>query len=287
MLALSSEQTPFPEEDDEGSRSFPMLSPRAVILPRREGDAWVISDKQTFIKLKQVLELRAEAFTKWGLDASEYLPFAAQQWVQAQLRQQWFESDEGQRWMKHQSRGVTDDHDAISRMVTSAWRKQQYLDFGGAMWCNFVIALGEASDGLVDFVNDEQMAGMQANLQGKQRSQALAAAQGKKQKRVDRPHEELGIMHVVSEAKKAREAAKQLDKKIAAETSAWKSKMGWKEWNDLLASRDVAWDHAENLSITAGFKFKNRRGDWWCTEPVDIVGIVLRRWCAANGRTYT
>ena len=91
---------------------------------------------------------------------------------------------------------------------------------------------------------------------------------------------------MVSEAKKAREAAKQLDKKIAAETSARKYKMGWKEWNDLLASRDVAWDHAESLSITAGFKFKNRRGDWCCTEPVDIVGIVLRRWCVANGRNY-
>ena len=81
--------------------------------------------------------------------------------------------------MAHQSRGVTDDHDAMPRMVLSAWRKQQYLDFGGAMWCNFVIALGEASDGLVDFVNDEQMARTQANLQGTQSSQALAAAQGK------------------------------------------------------------------------------------------------------------
>ena len=57
-------------------------------------------------------------------------------------------------------------------------------------------------------------------------------------------------------------------------------------WDDLVAQRASQWDHAENISFLARFPFKDRNGVMQCTEPIDLVGIVLSRWCVEQGLVY-
>ena len=149
--------------------------------------------------------------------------------------------------------------------------------------------LGDLDDRLVVMVNDEQDKRTLANMGPRQSTQALVSAQGKRQKRADKTWPEEGIKHLCSVGKEEREKAKHLDKKIKWEEERWaagRSKMTRQAWDDLVAQRASQWDHAENISFLARFPFKDRNGVMQCTEPIDLVGIVLRRWCVEQGVVY-
>ena len=62
--------------------------------------------------------------------------------------------------------------------------------------------------------------------------------------------------------------------------------MGWRQWNDLLAQRDCAWDVAEQASDATGFAFKDRQGQWRNQRQQDLTGLALRRWCESMGIEY-
>ena len=244
-----------------------------------------MSGRLAYEKLVRVFDERREALRRAGLGEWDFLPFQFQQAVQKKLRADWEGTAEGEFWQQW----LRDRKRLTERDMASVWRKQQLLDFGGALWCNLLIALGDLGDKVVVMVNDEQDARVLANTGSKQSSQALASAQGKRQKRADRTWPEAGINHVVSAAKQAREKAKLLDKKMKWEDEKWaagRSRMTRQAWNDLVAQREWQWNHAENISFLAGFPFKDRNGVWQCTEPIDLVGIVLRRWCLDQGLVY-
>ncbi len=58
------------------------------------------------------------------------------------------------------------------------------------------------------------------------------------------------------------------------------------DWASLLKERDLAWDKAEEESNRKGNAYKNREGVWVHTEPKDMVGEVLRRYCNQKGLCY-
>ena len=245
----------------------------------------MVSGRLAYEKLVRVFDERRKALEKAGLGEGDFLPFKFQQEVQKKLRADWEGSDEGKHWLKwlQQCRRLSD------REMATVWRRQQLHDFGGAIWCNLLIALGDLDDRLVVMVNDEQDKRTLANMGPRQSTQALASAQGKRQKRADKTWPEEGIKHLCSVGKEERDKAKHLDKKIKWEEERWaagRSKMTRQAWDDLVAQRASQWDKAENISFLARHSFKDRNGVMQCTEPIDLVGIVLRRWCLAQGVVY-
>ena len=245
----------------------------------------MVSGRLAYEKLVRVFDARQEALRSAGLGELDFLPFHFQRAVQKKLRADWEGSAEGKFWQQR----LRDRNRLSDREMATVWRKQQFLDFGGAIWCNLLIALGDLDDRLVEMVNDEQDARALANTGPKQSTQALASAQGKRQKRADRTWREEGIQHLTSAGKRERDAAKLLDKEITWEETRWaegRSTMSWQAWDNLVAQRAWQWLRAENISFLAGNPFKDRNDEWQCTEPMDIVGIVLRRWCVEQGLVY-
>jgi len=176
---------------------------------------------------------------------------------------------------------------ANRRSLDSFYRRSQYTDYGGREWCNVLLAIG---------VVDELIVSLMADLAAQRR--ALAATQGSSSKsesarvpRTQRPGPSYGVQHEESEAKKARNYAKSLDKKLATQEALWEAGrrdrcMPWHDWQQLQADRESAWDHAAGLSLASGFPFFDRHGNRQQDDPRDLVGLALRRWCQARGVTY-
>ena len=98
-----------------------------------------------------------------------------------------------------------------------------------------------------------------------------------------------GLHHQVSEAKRAREAAKLLDKKIKHEQDRWTlgtSRMPASEWQKLYEASQDAWEKAEGMSRSSGFPFKDRNGNWVNNEQRGLVDISLKEWCKRNSIEY-
>jgi hypothetical protein len=79
-----------------------------------------------------------------------------------------------------------------------------------------------------------------------------------------------------------------LDRQIARQQQLYRSGasrglLSWVEWNALLREREEAWDVAEAESDKLGHRYKDRNGQWRNTEPKDMTGTVLRRWCDEMG----
>ncbi len=62
--------------------------------------------------------------------------------------------------------------------------------------------------------------------------------------------------------------------------------MNWCQWQALLQDRKKAWDIAEAKSDKTGNSYKNRHGEMVQTAPKDMIGVVLRRFCAETGLDY-
>ena len=98
-----------------------------------------------------------------------------------------------------------------------------------------------------------------------------------------------GLHHQVSEAKRAREAAKLLDKKITYEQDRWNmgtSRMSSSAWAALYQASQDAWEKAEGMSKSTGFPFKDRSGNWVNKQQRDLVGISLKEWCKQHSIEY-
>lgn len=140
------------------------------------------------------------------------------------------------------------------------------------------MALGAVPRRVVELVQmevDERIrkAGREpTSLPGRPRSprRALAATQGKQQ------------------AKKARDAAKLLQKRLTRFNQQWWDLVAqserhyydqgkWKEWRDQQKAVDEAWDRAEWLSDEAGHPYENRAGIHVNARgDTSIVNVVLR-----------
>ena len=65
-------------------------------MPRREGEAWVVSGRLAYEKLVRVFDERREALRSAGLGERDFLPFHLQRAVQKKLRSEWEGSDFGE-----------------------------------------------------------------------------------------------------------------------------------------------------------------------------------------------
>ena len=309
--------------DDSASADLGM-TPRGCKVPKLD-DVWIVSDRDTYHKLRAVLEVRDRLLARAGLEPSAMLPFAFQKEGQASLRSAWMETDDGREWVASQVKFAAHmsalnsadwkntDPQLEIRLTNSIWRKQQYLDFGGSIWAHLLLALGDIPDDLVEMVNQENQSRRLKNREAAQTgvdlsSQGQAESAGKRKRRVERGEPEVGINHEPSEGRKARQWAQWFDKEIHNQNMLWKgsrldhslasaqsqktnilaSRMTNAQWFRLLADREKAWDEAEDISMRAGFPFLDRDRVMKCAEyPQDIVGIVLRRYCLQHNLLYS
>ena len=110
--------------------------------------------------------------------------------------------------------------------------------------------------------------------------------------RAQRTEPEAGLQRKASEAKQLREAAKLLDKRVAAQVEWWRTGqkwrcLSWEAFRRLQAEADQAWDIAHRKSYESGFPFTDRWGIRRNDEPRDLVGLALREWCAQHAWFYT
>ena len=202
--------------------------------------------------------------------------------------EQWRTSDDGREALgvvqakafKMEQANVSD---AIARGMKSYYRRHLKHAWGSKEWLHTVIALGQIPAAFVAIMQrlcDEKA--------------ALAPAQGNPRQlpRADRGGIEAGIQHQVSYAKRLREEAKYLDKKIKAQQDMWEGNstgrrmLSWWDWNKLLADREQAWDMAEIESYKSGFPFNDRDGVRRNAEPRDLVGRALPEYCQTIGVEY-
>ena len=203
--------------------------------------------------------------------------------MQQQLYRNWTASDDAANAKKRcEDLGLVQPGD-FKRMNTSYYRRYVYRHFGSSEWLHTIIALGQIPQDYVEILRAEC-----------ERRRALAPAQGNKADprqlpRSSRTGPEDGLHHVTSQAKQLREAAKMFDTKIMYEEQRWQqgsSRMGRFEWEQLLDGRNEAWDHAEQISILAGFPFKDRNGNWVNNVRTDLVYLSLVEWCKQHDIVY-
>ena len=175
-------------------------------------------------------------------------------------------------------------HSDVKRLNLSYYRRYVYRMFGSSEWMHTVIALGQIPAYFVEIMREVC-----------ERRRALASAQGntgggpRQLKRAIRSGPEDGLHHQTSQSKVLRDAAKMLDKKILYEDQRWQqgtSRMRRHEWEQLLQSRDAAWDNAEEVSTQAGFPFKNRNGDMVNNARTDMVYQSLVEWSQLHHIVY-
>jgi hypothetical protein len=182
-------------------------------------------------------------------------------------------------------------HFANQRTLDSFYRRSQYQDYGGREWCNILLALGDVDPRIVAIMHDlvQERRALAATQGSASQGSAAKAPQVPRQ---ERPGPSLGVQHKESEAKKARNYAKGLDKRLQEQDGWWAAGrhdwcMPWPAWQRLQADRDRAWDRAEELSLASGFPFFDRHGVRRQDDPRDLVGLALRRWCAERGVVYS
>jgi hypothetical protein len=255
-----------------------------VVRQERRG-VWCVSATKTLTSFTQALEVRLQELQKLELPDNAFLPKAGQVRAQKELQERWYRTELGQKILAEVNRLPSSS--CNRRSVDSYYRRAQYTDYGGREWCNILLAIGDV---------DELIVSLMAELVAERR--ALATTQGSSSRsesarvpRTQRPGPSCGVQHQESEAKKARNHAKSLDKKLATQKAWWEEGrldkcLPWHAWQKLQAERDAAWDHAEGLSWGSGFPFFDRHGHRQQEDPKDLVGLALRRWCQARGVRY-
>ena len=123
---------------------------------------------------------------------------------------------------------------------------------------------------------------------------ASSTAQGNTEPRQlprrERSGPEDGLHHRLSEAKRLREVAKSLSKRVEREQARWEigtSRMGEGEWRQLLDDSIAAWDKAEEVSFEAGSPFKDKNGNIQNSNRTDLTYIALTGWCRQVGVEYS
>ena len=146
------------------------------------------------------------------------------------------------------------------RNLASYHKNHLFMTFGGVVWATLLACLGYIDQDVVETVNSfvayrTMKTGREPQKEGLVRGprlsrRALAATQG------DDMPDVRGVFHVVSEGKKAREAAKSMQKEFLWHEQGW--------W-------------------TAFHKGKTRAGDWWEVESQRLA--VLQERTSMAGRT--
>ena len=216
--------------------------------------------------------------------------------VQQQLYRDWTASDDAANAKKRsEDLGLIQMGD-FRRMNLSYYRRYVYRHFGSSEWLHTIIALGQIPEDYVEILRAccERVREQCRTPGTVHHSRARAPAPGnntdpRQLPRSSRTGPEDGLHHATSQAKYLREAAKMLDKRIMYESQRWdmgSSRMGRHEWEELLDTRDKAWDKAEECSMRLGFPFKNRNGEWVNNHRTDLVYLSLVEWCKQHGIVY-
>ena len=200
------------------------------------------------------------------------------------MYKEWLASDDV-KWAAKRIADLQLEGEKVNREYKSSYRTHVFSVFGGLEWLHAVIALGQLPKDFVEIVRENCM-----------QRKALAPAQGnnpqprqlKRDKREDQ--RVVGLQHKKSEAKDLREKAKLLDKRIKKENERYERKestLSTSKWQALLDERAAAWDKAEAVSRSTGFKFMDRDGKWVNDEQKDLIGLSLCEWCGKHGLVYT
>ena len=111
------------EGDSSTAAALPLPPPRAILVPTRgRAGAWLLAESRAREKLADVLEERAEALGKPGLDEFAWLPFEQQKRLQLRFHQRWLESEDG-RHFAQKAWKMTSSMDAYHRTLESYYRK--------------------------------------------------------------------------------------------------------------------------------------------------------------------
>ena len=216
--------------------------------------------------------------------------------VQQQLYRNWTASDDAANAKKRSEDLGLIQVAQLRRISHSYYRRHVYRLFGSSEWLHTIIALGQIPEDYVEILRAccERVREQCRTPGTVHQLRARAPAPGnntdpRQLPRSSRTGPEDGLHHATSQAKYLREAAKMLDKKIMYEEQRWQqgsSRMGRFEWEQLLDGRNEAWDHAEQISILAGFPFKDRNGDWVNNVLTDLVYLSLVEWCKQHDIVY-
>ena len=218
--------------------------------------------------------------------------------VQQQLYRDWTASDDAANAKKRSEDLGLIQVAQLRRMSLSYYRRHVYRLFGSSEWLHTIIALGQIPEDYVEILRACcERVREQCRTPGTvhhSREQPRAPAPGntmdpRQLPRSSRTEPEDGLHHAPSQPKCLRDAAKMLDKRIFHESQRWdigSSRMGRHEWEELLDTRDKAWDKAEELSMRLGFPFKNRNGEWVNNHRTDLVYLSLVEWCKQHGIVY-
>ena len=118
--------------------------------------------------------------------------------------------------------------------------------FGGVPWLTWYLCIGDIPATLVEIVN-AYIEGNVVEEGGRQPTTGphpapLLSARGRAQRAGRLLPQRRGVHHQETEAKKARRAAKLLDKRVANEQDLWsngRSHVRWRQWTKLLADREA------------------------------------------------
>ena len=175
--------------------------------------------------------------------------------------------------------------EAHARNMRSQLRVAMFHVYGGSDWMNFLLALGGdgINEDLVACYNDEidrrtpgGAHGCEAHVGPRLSERSLAVAQGTWPLPPVR-----GVQHKQSEAKLARMAARDLDKKLeGAQTET--------EKNRLQSEADDAWVKANELSEAAGRAYYDREGDRVnaADDKENMVTLVLKAYAEKRSLEY-
>ena len=257
--------------------------------PKPNGQGWIFSGVLAEQVVAQVLQWREEVS---GGQPYDLLPLELQKVIQRKHFELW-RDDPAQadkvRTVTERRRGVKHK---IFRDLWSMHRTHCFEQFGGREWMHMIIALGRLDDLVMQCMNEAWQLRSQEKQakkgdtwlpEGPFQEMVSASASSRGPRRV------IGIQHVKSEAKVAREAAKRKEKELEREREAWvqgRSRISNNAWWRLLQDVARLWERAEELSQQAGVPYIGRGGEpkLQDMQSSGLVGRAIELWVAARQR---
>jgi hypothetical protein len=221
-------------QDDDDIGKFRRDGVPANSMVERQGDVWrLATDQETTEPWRQLFMARLRQLHKLGLSKDDFLPLPQQKEAFAELRA-WCESTPKAQIQHKLICSRYKYKEQINRNWRSNLKSAMFNMFGGQLWVRIVIALGDVDNDMVRIVNNIVAEKIRARESREPTLTPTVKAQVcPRESDTNRTH---GVQHRVSEAKRTRTSAKQLQKKVQTEMVAWRQgrcSMTWEAWEQL------------------------------------------------------
>ena len=166
-----------------------------------------------------------------------------------------------------------------ARALKSNWRGHCHQTYGGLEWLQLFLAVGSTPPKLVEIVNRHISSVIRedaSRVASCELQPAATVREGANRHEARAPHK-------ISDGKKLRKEAKELQSKMQAEEKRWRdgvSRMSKKSWCALVNEVDFAWKIAIDVSNANGHPYKNREGALVSPQKdrKPLVEAVLQEW---------